>query len=297
MSKPLKFFSSTTKGYRIGRRNFLIASLSNKTQNNVKKNYRFYEWICDRSSSSRYGYDRNPAYALYILFLLAGVTQLRNDACQTEEFHLDEETNTSEKPLYRRCEIGEHTTKEKGIWVTHGNGVYDITKFVVNHPGGQEKIILAAGGAVEPFWKIYRQHYNSQLALNALKPHLIGYLHPDDFAIESAELESTSSDDPYSNDPQISPVQTFHQKKPINSESPPTLLGDSWVTPKEMWFNRNHHPVPHLNSQDYRLSIGGPGVKGEKVELSLDDLKTKFKKFKVILASKVQIQSECSAPH
>ena len=78
-------------------------------------------------------------------------------------------------------------------------------------------------------------------------------------------------------------MQTFHQKKPINSESPSALLGDTWVTPKEMWFKRNHHPVPHIKAEEYRLSISliGAGGKATKVEFSLEDLKSKFKKYKV----------------
>lgn len=32
------------------------------------------------------------------------------------------------------------------------DGVYDITKFVANHPGGKDKIMLAAGKAIDPFW-------------------------------------------------------------------------------------------------------------------------------------------------
>lgn len=35
-------------------------------------------------------------------------------------------------------------------------GVYDITDFVVNHPGGSEKVQLAAGGKLEPYWNLYR---------------------------------------------------------------------------------------------------------------------------------------------
>ena len=31
-------------------------------------------------------------------------------------------------------------------------GVYDITKFIENHPGGKDKIMLAAGKAIDPFW-------------------------------------------------------------------------------------------------------------------------------------------------
>ena len=28
----------------------------------------------------------------------------------------------------------------------------------INHPGGMEKIMTAAGGEVEPYWSLYRQH-------------------------------------------------------------------------------------------------------------------------------------------
>eukprot|EP00967_Tisochrysis_lutea_P033481 scaffold39848_cov16-Tisochrysis_lutea.AAC.1 len=37
----------------------------------------------------------------------------------------------------------------------HGqDGVYDITDFVEMHPGGSSFIMMAAGGAVDPFWQI-----------------------------------------------------------------------------------------------------------------------------------------------
>lgn len=32
------------------------------------------------------------------------------------------------------------------------DGVYDITDFIANHPGGSEKILLAAGKSVDAFW-------------------------------------------------------------------------------------------------------------------------------------------------
>jgi sulfite oxidase len=80
--------------------------------------------------------------------------------------------NDNEKPpterVYRLSEVSSHTTKETGIWVIYNNDVYDITKFVANHPGGQDKIMLAAGKSVEPFWRLYRQHYNSKLPMELL---------------------------------------------------------------------------------------------------------------------------------
>ena len=47
--------------------------------------------------------------------------------------------------------------KDTRIWVTFRDGVYDVTEFVADHPGGH-KILLAAGGAVEPFWALYGAH-------------------------------------------------------------------------------------------------------------------------------------------
>jgi hypothetical protein len=35
--------------------------------------------------------------------------------------------------------------------VIYKHGVYDITQFVESHPGGN-KILLAAGSTIEPFW-------------------------------------------------------------------------------------------------------------------------------------------------
>ncbi len=41
--------------------------------------------------------------------------------------------------------------------VTFKDGVYDVTDFIAAHPGGASKIMLAAGGSVEPFWALYQQ--------------------------------------------------------------------------------------------------------------------------------------------
>lgn len=61
-------------------------------------------------------------------------------------------------PEYTLDEVADHASKEDGIWVTYQRGVYDITKFVEEHPGGSEKILMAAGGSLEPFWSMYSVH-------------------------------------------------------------------------------------------------------------------------------------------
>lgn len=38
-----------------------------------------------------------------------------------------------------------------------------MTDFVGSHPGG-DKILLAAGSSVEPFWAIYAQHNTKEVA-------------------------------------------------------------------------------------------------------------------------------------
>ena len=51
---------------------------------------------------------------------------------------------SADLPVYRASDVRSHTSKEKGIWVSYKDGVFDITNFVVNHPGGSDKIMLAA---------------------------------------------------------------------------------------------------------------------------------------------------------
>lgn len=67
-------------------------------------------------------------------------------------------------PELTREEVKKHDCKETGIWVTYREGVFDITNFVVNHPGGVKRIMLAAGGDVEGFWDIYQQHLSDDVS-------------------------------------------------------------------------------------------------------------------------------------
>ena len=61
-------------------------------------------------------------------------------------------------PVYGREEVRKHRTLEDRIWVSYEDSVYDITSFLPKHPGGDEKIKMAAGNALEPFWEMYSFH-------------------------------------------------------------------------------------------------------------------------------------------
>jgi sulfite oxidase len=175
--------------------------------------------------------------------------------------------------IFTMKEVSEHNSMEKGVWVTYKDGVYDVTDFIKQHPGGSERIMLAAGSSVDPFWTLYQQHFTKDVQA-ILKQYQIGRLDP----TEVVEVDPT---DPYSTDPKRHPALFVHKEKPFNAETPTTLITDeSYITPNELWYVRHHHPVPVVDPKTYRLVIEGKGLR-RRVELSLEDLKTLFKKHTV----------------
>ena len=51
-------------------------------------------------------------------------------------------------------------------------------------------------------------------------------------------------------------VVQINSGKPFNAEPPSELLVEGWVTPNELFFKRNHLPVPDIKLHDYRLEGG-----------------------------------------
>ena len=94
----------------------------------------------------------------------------------------------SDGALYSREEVAKHNSYEKGIWVTYKGQVYDITEFIASHPGGPSKIILAAGGALEPFWALYAVH-NNQHVLDLLDDYRIGSLVKDESSSDTSDIK------------------------------------------------------------------------------------------------------------
>lgn len=88
------------------------------------------------------------------------------------------ETTRSDLPTFTSDEVNKHSTFSTGIWVSYGSGVYDITKFIPEHPGS-DKIMLGAGSAIDPFWHIFQQH-NTPEVLALLEQYRIGNLREED---------------------------------------------------------------------------------------------------------------------
>jgi sulfite oxidase len=55
-------------------------------------------------------------------------------------------------PVYRKTEVQRQARENKKVWVTYRDGVYDLELFVKNHPGGSDKLMMAIGGPIEPWW-------------------------------------------------------------------------------------------------------------------------------------------------
>lgn len=149
-------------------------------------------------------------------------------------------------------EVSKHRDASTGIWVTFKGHVYDVTEFVQVHPGGMQKIMLAAGSSIEPFWGIYKQHDKPEVRAlperdrradqaacvdvslrrvvtdgqdahtqvrDILEQYKIGKL-----AGGASEAAMVKIEDPFKNDPHRHPALLTRSAKPFNGETPGELL-------------------------------------------------------------------------
>lgn len=143
----------------ISRAGFCLPSVAARTQRSRFSGSASGAFRRDSSSSSSsslatklLAYGGAGAFAAGCLY--AQLRQLRAEAAN----HKSAAAGSGGRPLFKREEVAKHRTMETGVWVIHGTGVYDVTSFIPNHPGGS-KIMLAAGASVEPFWKVCVHSY------------------------------------------------------------------------------------------------------------------------------------------
>ena len=65
-------------------------------------------------------------------------------------------------------------------------------------------------------------------------------------------------------------------EQPLNVESPPNLLRQSFTTPAKLFFVRNHGSVPKIDAARHRLSVGG--MVQRQLHLSLQEISENFSK-------------------
>ncbi|XP_037936806.1 sulfite oxidase, mitochondrial [Teleopsis dalmanni] len=156
-------------------------------------------------------------------------------------------TERKDLPTYKLDAVQQHNSLEKGVWVTYGIGVYDITDFIPKHPGS-DKIMLGAGSAIDPFWAIYQQHNNREI-LTLLEGYRIGNISAED-EVGTEDMNST-----WANEPKRHPLLKPASERPFNAEPQISILADHFYTPNEFFYVRNHLPVPVIDPEIYELEI------------------------------------------
>ncbi|XP_032229907.1 sulfite oxidase isoform X1 [Nematostella vectensis] len=191
------------------------------------------------------------------------------------EFHVHARDSSSPSRTFSLSEVARHTDSRNGVWTTYEDGVYDLTDFIEQHPGGKRMIMLAAGSRLDPYWNIHDFHKREDI-VKILSEFRIGSLMKEE--IKASTL--LNLDDPYSTDPKRHPALTVFCNKPFLAEPPLGLLGHSLITPTEVFYIRNHMPVPLINKDGYKLEISAKGV---STKLTFEDL-IQFKK-RIVVAT------------
>ncbi len=87
--------------------------------------------------------------------------------------------------IFTASDVLQHNS-ESSSWITYKGKVLDVTKFLSDHPGGEEFILKYAGRDVEDAMKDAQEHVHSESAYDLLGEFLIGRL---------GSAESVVSDD------------------------------------------------------------------------------------------------------
>ena len=181
-------------------------------------------------------------------------------------------------PTYTLEDVSHHNSEDTGYWVSFGDAVYDVTNFIKRHSAGDYYIKLAAGGRIEPFWSIFGNHIRDPRAKHLLETYRIGNL---------AEKDQIRMQDPnfnyFDSQPNRDNVDTKFDvigMLPFVAETKISLLQESLITPNDLFFVRNHFPVPvttatehelHIHLSDKMCSIGF-----DEMNVDWDDIKGDF---------------------
>lgn len=175
-------------------------------------------------------------------------------------------------PRFRLSEIRQHDGSSKNPWVVYGSGVYDITDWIPAHPGG-DVILRAAGGSIDAYWDIFTIHKQDYVR-DILATYLIGRVHASDLSPDGVVADLVQ--DPFADDPRRHAHLITRTEKPQNAETPGYALDDSFLTPNDLFYIRNHMWVPTVDGdpEQHTLTVELPD--GSTRVYTLDELKARF---------------------
>ncbi|KAM3958625.1 sulfite oxidase isoform 2-T2 [Aphomia sociella] len=221
------------------------------------------------AEKDQWKYGKHLAVAVFSSVLIGSAITEQIEGKEKEHTkNKDEQTNfvAGEKrpdlPVYRAEEVSKHDSK-KSFWVTYRHGVYDVTKFLSSHPGG-EQILNAAGLSIEPFWNVYGMHKTKEV-YQLLEEYRIGNLHDDD-------IVDHSDDELWVKEPYRDKRLIVKTAKPFNAEIPPKYQIEHFDTPNELFYVRQHMPVPDLDASKHRLRVLVKNGTTRQFEFTLQEL-------------------------
>ncbi|KAL0958149.1 hypothetical protein HGRIS_000316 [Hohenbuehelia grisea] len=77
--------------------------------------------------------------------------------------------------IYTAEDVAEHNTRAS-CWVSRGRKVYDVSKFLADHPGGDDLIMRQAGAPIDGVLEDTKEHEHSDSAYDMLEEYLVGRL-------------------------------------------------------------------------------------------------------------------------
>lgn len=129
---------------------------------------------------------------------------------------------------------------------------------------------------------MYQQHQKPEIK-ELIEPYKIGKL------AGGSSSAQPAMQNPYAAEPERHPALVYRSERPCNAETPGHILAANLITPTDVFYVRNHLPVPEVDMASYKLRVEGEGIR--TVEFTLDELKSKFKKHTV--AATVQCAGRC----
>ena len=175
----------------------------------------------------------------------------------------------------------------KPTFVIFRGGVYDVSEFKKEHPGGHF-IEQAAGGDVEPFWRKWAYHYQSNKVEEILKKTRVGTLIE---CVDSSKVDDYFKDNlnqleiVYKDDPKRTKQHKILMQKPFASETLPEALKEYYLTPASALYIRNHAPVPNyleFASHEIVFSLEDKNPVETICTLSLQDILDKYPSYNVV---------------
>ncbi|PSN44710.1 hypothetical protein C0J52_11836 [Blattella germanica] len=99
-----------------------------------------------------------------------------DNVIKARHFLVSQSVDMGEVQLYSLDEVRAHKSKESA-WCVYENGVYDVTKFLDQHPGGADQLLDECGGDLTAQ---FEDLGHSDSARSDMKKYKIGELRPED---------------------------------------------------------------------------------------------------------------------